>query len=345
MIETALPSTLDTTVRTALRGRTLFVALAIGLPLSALLLWLALRGADWAEVRAVLTAADLGLVVLAAVVLVCVSVCGGVRWRAIARTPVPSTAGFVEMVYSGAAVNDIVPGRIGDVLRARWLQVRGGIAGGRALATIFVDRTFDVLTMVLFLAVSLPFVTSADWLKRIAVGGITLLAILAVILGAARLYTRRRHRDRREQRGLVRRLVRDTLDGLAEPLGRRRGLVLVAISLGAWSLWALAAWLVARSVGIELSPVEAIFVTAVLNLGIAIPSSPGFIGTYQWLGVSALALLDVGRTEALAFAILMHAIWYVPTLVVGGGLLLRRGIRALRAPSAPSARVVRAFDA
>ena len=37
--------------------------------------------------------------------------------------------------------------------------------------------------------------------------------------------------------------------------------------------------------------------TAVINLGVAIPSSPGFIGTYQWLGVSALALFDV-RTEA-----------------------------------------------
>ena len=345
MIETALPPTLDTTVRTALRGRTLFVALVLGLPLSALLLWLALRGANWGEVRAVLAAADLGLVALAAVVIVGVSVGQGVRWRAIARTSVPSTAGFVEMVYSGTAVNDVVPGRIGDVLRARWLQVRARISGGRALATIFVDRTFDVLAMVLFLAVSLPVVASADWLKRIAVGGIALLAVLAVVLGAARLYTRRRDRDRHEQRGLVRRLVRDTLDGLAEPLGRRRGFALVGISLGAWSLWALAAWLVARSVGIELSLVEAIFVTAVINLGVAIPSSPGFIGTYQWLGVSALALLGVGRTEALAFAILIHAIWYVPTLVVGGGLLLRRGIRALRAHSAPSARVVTASDA
>jgi len=74
-----------------------------------------------------------------------------------------------------------------------------------------------------------------------------------------------------------------------------------------------------------------------LNSGVAIPSSPGFIGTYQWLGVSALALFDVGTEQALAFSILMQAVWYVPTLLVGGVLLVRRGIRTVR--RAPARRV------
>ena len=103
-------------------------------------------------------------------------------------------------------------------------------------------------------------------------------------------------------------------------------------------MWALAAWLVARSLGIELSPVEALFVTSVVNLGVAIPSSPGFIGTYQWLAVSALALIEVGATEALAFSILMHAVWYVPTLVVGGILLARRAVSAARSSRTEPAR-------
>ena len=92
-------------------------------------------------------------------------------------------------------------------------------------------------------------------------------------------------------------------------------------------MWGLAASFVARAVGIELSVVEAIFLTAVINLGVAIPSSPGFIGTYQWLGVTALSHFDVATEQALAFAILMHAVWYVPTTVVGGALLVRRGLK------------------
>lgn len=331
-------------MRALLHRRAVLVGLIVGVPLSAVFLWLALRNANLDAVWSALTAVDVGFVVLAVVAIAGVYLGQAVRWRAIARTPTVSTARFGEMVVSGVAVNDVLPGRIGDLLRARWLQVAARIPGGRALATVIVDRAFDVLALVVFLAISLPFVASAEWLRRIAVGGLVLLVLLGLVLVAARIYVRSRDRKRRGHRGLVRRLVRDTLEGLADPIGRRRGAILVGISLATWAMWALAAWLVARSVGIELSAMEAIFVTAVINLGVAVPSSPGFIGTYQWLCVSALALFDVRASEALAFSILMHAVWYVPTLLVGGALLLRRAVGAARTAPAQHASLLEAPD-
>ena len=234
---------------------------------------------------------------------------------------------FGEMVVSGVAVNNVLPGRIGDLLRARWLQVAARIPGGRSLATVFVDRAFDVFALVTFLAISLVFVSSAEWLLRMAVGGLALVGAIALILIVSRAYTRRRARDRRAHRSFVRRIARDLIEGLAEPLGMSRTVTLAGLSLVTWAMWGMAASFVARAVGVELSVVEAIFLTAVINLGVAIPSSPGFIGTYQWLGVTALAHFDVGPEQALAFAILMHAVWYVPTTVVGGALLVRRGLK------------------
>ncbi len=320
--------------RTPLRSRAVLVGLFVGVPLSILFLWLAVRNADLGEVRSVLAESDPGLVALAVVALAGVYAGQAVRWRAIARTPAVSTARFGEMVVSGVAVNNVLPGRVGDLLRARWLQVAARIPGGRALATVFVDRAFDVLALVVFLAVSLPFVASEQWLYRIAIGGLALLVLLGLVLMAARIYARRRSRERRHHRSLLRRVARDTVEGLADPIGPMRAARLSGISLATWGMWALAAWLVGRAVGVELTPLEAVFVTAVLNLGVAIPSSPGFIGTYQWLGVSALALFDVPTEEALAFSILMQAVWYVPTLLVGGALLVRRGVRRVR--SAPT---------
>ena len=93
-------------------------------------------------------------------------------------------------------------------------------------------------------------------------------------------------------------------------------------------------FLVARSVGIDLEPLEAVFVSSALALGVAIPSSPGYIGTYQWLGVASLGLLDVPVNEALAFSILMQASWFVPTTLAGGAILGWRALRvALKAPT------------
>ncbi len=72
---------------------------------------------------------------------------------------------------------------------------------------------------------------------------------------------------------------------------------------------------------------EAILVTAALSLGVALPSSPGYVGTYQWLGVASLGLLDVAVNHALAFTILVQASWNVPTTIAGGAYL---GIRVLQ---------------
>jgi glycosyltransferase 2 family protein len=330
---------------TLFRGRATLVGLVVGVPLSALLLWFAVRNADLEEVRSVLAESDLGPVALAGVALAGVYTMQAVRWRAVARTPSVSPARFVEMVVSGLAVNNVLPGRVGDLLRARWLQLAARIAAGRALASVFVDKSFDVLALVVFLAVSLPFVASEAWLHRIAAGGLALLCGVALVLVGARLYARRRTRERRGRRSLLRRLARDTVEGLAEPIGPLRAVRLSAMSLAVWAMWAVAAWLVARAVGVELSAIEVVFVTAVINLGVAIPSSPGFIGTYQWLGVSALSLFGVPTEQSLAFSILMQAVWYVPTLLVGGTLLARRAVRATRARSGRPAAAAEVPDA
>ena len=175
----------------------------------------------------------------------------------------------------------------------------------------------------LFLLASLPFVTDAGWVDRIVLGTLLVLAVLAAAIAAARSYTRRRPRGRRGHRRLARRFVRDTLEGLSDPLSVPRAAVWTGLSLAAWSAWALAAIFAARAVGIELSLVEAVFVTAALNLGVAIPSSPGFVGTYQWLGVAALGVFGFSSEAGLAFAIVMQAVWYVPTTLVGAVLLVR----------------------
>jgi uncharacterized protein (TIRG00374 family) len=323
------------------RSRSLAVAAIVGIPASAAFLYLAIRGADlgavWQTVQDVRVAPLAGAVACMAAVYWLLAA----RWRRIAGTAVGQRR-FLEMVVAGVAVNNVLPGRVGDLLRARWVA-RGAFSGGRGLATVVVDRAFDILALVAFLVVTLPFVTDEGWVDRIVVGALLLLAALALGMFGARSYTRRRPRARRH-RGVVRRFVRDTLEGLSDPVAATaRPRELVVLSAGAWLTWAVAATLAAQSVGIHLSIVEALFVTAALNLGVAIPSSPGFVGTYQWLGVSALALFGVSQEGGLAFAIVMQAVWFVPTTLAGALLLLAHARSTWRSGrhSSPSGRWIR----
>jgi uncharacterized protein (TIRG00374 family) len=309
----------------------MWIAAVVGIPASAAFMFLAVRGADLNAVWQTLQDVRWGPLALAVCCMGVVYWLQAARWRKIAATRA-SQRHFVEMVVSGVAVNNVLPGRVGDLLRARWVS-RGAFSGGRGLATVVIDRGFDLLVLAFFLIATLPLVTDETWVDRIVVGSVLVLLALWIGILAARAYTRRRPRARRQHRGLARRFARDTLDGLSQPLDTSRA-VLVGLSLGAWLVWAGAAILTARAVGVELSLVEAVFVTAAINLGVAIPSSPGFVGTYQWLGVSALALFGVAQEAGLAFAIAMQAVWYVPTTLVGAVFLVARY-------SSPSGRWIR----
>ena len=301
------------------RSRSLAVAALVGIPVSAVFMYLAIRGADLGAVWTTLQDVRLAPLGLAVVCMGLVYWLQAARWRRIAGTPLGQRR-YVEMVVAGVAVNNVLPGRVGDLLRARWVS-RGAYSGGRGLATVVLDRGFDIVALAVFLLATLPFVTDEGWVDRIVIGTLVVLAALGLVLLAARSYTHRRPRARRN-RGLVRRFVRDTVEGLSDLMSASRPVELFVLSIAAWLMWAIAAILVGRAVGVELSLVDAVFVTAALNLGVAIPSSPGFVGTYQWLGVSALALFGVGQEQALAFAIAMQAVWYVPTTLVGLVLLV-----------------------
>ncbi len=301
----------------------------VGVPVGVVFLWLAVRNADLDAVRDTLREADPGLVGLAIAAFGVVYLFQAARWRRIAATFTVRLARFYEMTVSGVAVNNVLPGRLGDFLRARWLALDSGMASGKAFGTVILDRAFDLVVLVGLLIVGIAAVASSTWLAQLAAAGAVVVLGIAGVLLFSRVYIGRRERDRHE-RGLVRRLVRDTVERLAEPLGRRHLVIWLGLSLAAWAIWAVAALLVAQSLGIDLSVTEALFVTAVLNLGSAVPSSPGYVGTYEWLGVASLGLLDIDHESALAFTILVHAAWYVPTTLFGAVALGTRAAVRLR---------------
>ena len=215
------------------RSRSLAVAAAIGIPVSLVFLFFAIRGADLGAVWSTLQNVKLVPVAGAVACMGAVYWLQAARWRRIADTRLGQRR-FVEMVVAGVAVNNVLPGRVGDLLRARWVS-RGAFSFGRGLATVVLDRGFDILALVTFLLVSLPLVTDEGWVDRIVVGSLLVLAALAVLLAAARWYTGAGLARGAPIAASRRRFARDTLEGLSDPLSVERGLVWFGISVAAWA--------------------------------------------------------------------------------------------------------------
>jgi uncharacterized protein (TIRG00374 family) len=305
-----------------LSKRTLLLGAAVGFPASAVLLMLSLRSLDTSALGDSVRGAHPTALALAVCASSLVYVVQAVRWRLIARAqPSPSFARFLDWAIGAVAVNNVVPGRPGDVLRIEWLSRGARMPRTRAVASVVVDRGLDLVVLLAAFAASYPAAKHAVWLDRIGLGALVVAGIGAVVVTAAALFALR---VKPQATSRVGRAIAQAAREAVTRLKGWRGLAAVALTVLAWSTWAVSAWLVASSLGIALSPLDLIFVTAVINVGVAIPSSPGFIGTYQWLSVSALGLLGVNHTAAFAFSVLMHAAWFVPTTIAGAILVLRK---------------------
>jgi uncharacterized protein (TIRG00374 family) len=109
---------------------------------------------------------------------------------------------------------------------------------------------------------------------------------------------------------------------------RRRAIALAsAYTVAAWLLEGGTFWLVARSLDVELAPSSAMLIAGVTVLSTAIPSAPGYLGTYDLAASFAAAALGVPESEALALALLAHVVTLVPLAVGGVASLLALNVR------------------
>src|SRR5262245_53857885 len=120
--------------------RAVAVGLVIGVPASIVFLWLAFRNVNAEAVRDAASRSALWLVAVGIVAIGGVYLFQAERWRRIAATSRPNTGGFLEMVVGGIACNNVLPGRLGEFFRARWLAVEASVPWGRAFATVGLDR-------------------------------------------------------------------------------------------------------------------------------------------------------------------------------------------------------------
>lgn len=306
---------------------------AAGFVLSALLLWLALRGVDYHEVRGALSRAKVGWVLLAVVGVNAGLAAMAVRWRAACEPlgdRLPSLGAFLSTVLGAIAANNILPARPGEVLRIYWSgrATGGGVARGAAAGAA--DRASDIVFLALLLAAMLPFVHRAHWVSSVSVASLVVAALIAAGWAACSWYAGRARRTGAglddQGRGRFRAMaIRFTQALAAIPTPGRLTRMLGATAF-VWATWGVGAWAVGRALGIDLGAAEVLLLGAVVNLGTAIPSSPGFVGTYQWLVVETLGLADVGRSEAFAYSVLLHATWFVPTTIAGLAMLPRLGV-------------------
>ena len=307
----------------------------IGLALSLLFLGLALRNVEWAGVWSSWRAARVDWLVLGTALLVGSWVVAAFRWRlllsGVAGLRTRDTFAFIMIGY---LANTVLPLRLGDLARASLIGRKREFGISRALGSIAIERLMDVLmlvalTLALMRVLEIPAPIQAGLTGMVAAGLVGLVGLMAVSLNRKHLprltaflakIVPHRLADR------VTTLLGNFSSG-ADVLHRPAGfLAVVALSAGVWLAAGAGtlAWVTAFH--LEVPWYAGFFVLVMVNLGSAIPSSPGYIGVYHYLAMLALSLWTPDRNATLAYAIGTHALNMLANVGLGSFFLAREGV-------------------
>ncbi len=266
------------------------------------------------------------------------------RWyyllRPIKRVSLLTLFPIVCIGYMG---NNIYPARAGELLRSYVLKRREGIAFSASLATIIIERIFDGIVVLGFVFLTLPMLTSLiadpkqlDNIRTLSLIVAIIFSVILILFFLAAIFPRKAERI---MQWLVDHLLpmrwRPAVGGFMlrfltgfESLRSILDVGMVFItSVLIWLIETCTYYFVMRAFGMNLSFYALMMLNGVLNLVTMIPSAPGYIGTFDAVGIQLLGSFGISADVATGFILVLHVTLWLPITLVGAIFFAREGLQ------------------
>jgi len=315
----------------------------LGVLISVVFIWLALRGLKLSDVWETLKDANYWWLIPGVGVYFVGVWARAWRWHYLLR-PLKSipTRTMFPIVTIGYMGNNIYPARAGEVLRAYILRREQGVPVSASLATIVIERIFDGVVMLMFVFFNLNGLAQltgdsgfAGSIQAVAIWGTVAFAAALVIFLLAALFPH-------QSLGLYHRLaapllpaaIRDKVTGLVvsfwtglESLRSPASILMVFLtSIVIWLLETAKYWFVTHAFNFEVSFFALMLMNGVVNLATTIPSAPGYVGTFDTPGIAILTAYGVNPATAAGYTLTLHAALWLPITLLGAYYLARSGL-------------------
>ena len=300
--------------------------LILGGIVGALLLWLSLRHVEYADLVSQLTRMRYVYAIPALILLFIMQYFRSFRWGLLIR-PVEriNQLRLFSITSVGFFFIMAVPARIGELVRPYLLARRTSVSMSFALASVIVERLFDVASILMLLIVVSWFMELPPWMTKAGtlffsvvlflVGGLLLLAFkrkwFVRIVSAVTGRLSQKHASR------IARWSYQFVEGLTVIADPVLFITIAVLSLLIWVIGGGAVYCLFFAAGFDLSIVAAFAVMVIVIAGISIPTAPGFVGNWHFYCVMALSLFGMSKTDAMSFAVVHHFLSISVPVILG----------------------------
>jgi uncharacterized protein (TIRG00374 family) len=334
----------------------------IGILISIIALAFAFRQVDFATVLTALAGANYWLLAASLVPLLLFLILRAIRWRLLFYPKQGlRLLNLFSVINIGYLLSNIFPARLGDVARAYLIGDTEDVSRASAFSTVVAERVLDALCAVGGFFVVLPFADLPDWMVRsgLIVGVAALVAVVLFVVlvrrrewslrlvdrilralhwpeheTMVRFWTRLAERTRLgfladlpwADRSDLGRMAGSLIDGFSGITTLRLGLPLLFWSVLIWALISAYYWIVLLAFEPGQPYVAGVGVAAITALGMTVPSSPGFIGVFEFLTRETMVLFGMAPDVALGYALVAHAFVYVVLCLLGLAGMVQQNI-------------------
>ncbi len=265
------------------------------------------------------------------------------RWRHLTNPIAPLPRGLLARgVTIGFMVNNLVPLRIGEVVRAWYVSRESGVSASALFGTVVLERVIDVVAVVLLALGALSLVgTGSEESSFLSLGAMLLLpaglvplfglillrlapeASIRLVLWFLRPFPERFART-------IEGLLQNFTQGLGALSGGRHLFWIAFHSAMIWLVFSMIPMLAGLlAFGIDLGSLVQMAIVSYIALGavgvaVAVPAAPGFFGTYQLAFKTVLVQFGVASATALALGLVVWFVFWL-TLTVAGFVVMRTG--------------------
>lgn len=307
----------------------------IGILISVLCLGFIAWKINFAELKSALATFQWNYLILGLLSLVFGYTMRIVRWSSMLRAAGAKVlvSACVAPFLGSIAMNNTLPMRVGDVMRALVFPSAIGVGKTTATGSLVMERLVDLMTLLACLMIGLALSPRAhlpEWLAATSVtlalsGGVTLALVFLFSGRLSRLFSSLATRPNADQTSGSGRIYSTLGELLSSFNAMSRLPVLVSLSGLSVFVWMGEAglfWALLRGFGLDAGPETAIIVMAIATLSTLVPSSPGYVGPFHLAAYAAISMLGGTSGQAASFAIVSHLAVWLPTTLAGAIAIL-----------------------
>ncbi|MDR0930775.1 MAG: flippase-like domain-containing protein [Clostridiales bacterium] len=221
----------------------------------------------------------------------------------------------------GYATNNILPLRIGDILRGAFAGVRLNASKAMLFSTVIIERVIDVVTLFVLLCLVMIFHQVLSWAYTSILAACLVVGLIVLVLIA---------KNKKLIEKIVPKFARNFIDNIVDGFNCIKSMPQLAKVIGysfcIWFIEFLTVLIISYAFGMQYQLLMSLLIVVLINLVIIIPAAPGNFGTLEAAAQQGFIMFGAEPSHAMAMSLVLHMVQYIPITITGFVIIAKEGI-------------------